>query len=60
MLIMKCDDTLCNMKVDAIERQDDVVFAYRKKDGEITASEFCGMFSLGSIDFLYVTNERET
>ena len=57
---MKCDDTLCNMKVDAIERQDDVVFAYRKKDGEITASEFCGMFSLGSIDFLYVTNERET
>jgi hypothetical protein len=55
---MKCNDTICNLKVDAIERQDDVVFAYRKRDGEITASDFCGMFSLGSVDFLYITDER--
>ena len=58
-LIMKCGDTVANLKVDAIEKQDDVVFAYKNPSGSIAATEFVGMFDLGSVDFLYVTEERE-
>ena len=57
-LIMKCSDKMCNIKVDAIEKVDDVVFAYKEPIGGIAATEFVGCFSLGSVDFLYVTDER--
>lgn len=59
-LIMKCKDTICNIKVDAIEKQEDVVFAYKRPKGSMTATEFVGCFDLGSMDFLYVTDERAT
>ena len=57
-LIMKCRDQFCNIKVDAIEKNDDVIFAYKKPQGSMTATEFVGMFDLGSVDFLYVTDEK--
>ena len=57
-LVMKCKETYCNIKVDSIEKQEDVVFAYRKPPGSMTATEFVGVFDLGSVDFLYVTDER--
>lgn len=59
-LIAKCKDTICNIKVDAIDKQEDVVFAYRKPQNSMTATEFVGCFDLGSMDFLYVTDERAT
>ena len=57
-LIMKCQDRVCNIKVDAIEKVEDVVFAYKKPQGSMAATQFVGCFSLGSLDFLYVTEER--
>lgn len=57
-LIMKCKDTYCNIRVDAIEKQEDVVFAYKCPQGSMTATEFVGVFDLGSVDFLYVTDEK--
>ncbi len=57
-LIMKCKDTICNIRVDAIEKQEDVVFAYKCPAGSMTATEFVGVFDLGSVDFLYVTDEK--
>ena len=55
---MKCRDTICNIKVDAIEKQEDVIFAYKCPPGSMTATEFVGVFDLGSVDFLYVTEEK--
>ena len=49
-LLMKCKDTVCNIKVDFIEKREDVVFAYRRPSGSMTATEFVGMFDLGSVD----------
>jgi hypothetical protein len=57
-LIMKSKDAFCNIKVDAIEKVEDVVFAYKKPHGSIAATEFVGCFDLGSADFLYVTDEK--
>ena len=57
-LIMRCRDTYCNVKVDAIDKQDSVVFAYRCPPDSMVATEFVGVFDLGSVDFLYVTEER--
>ena len=57
-LIMKCKDTTANIKVDAVEKQDDVIFAFKCPPGSMAATEFVGMFDLGSVDFLYVTDER--
>ena len=57
-LIMKSGETFCNIKVDAIDKQGDVVFAYKCADGGMAATEFVGVFDLGSVDFLYVTEER--
>lgn len=57
-LIMKCKDTVCNIKVDAVEKQDCVVFAYKCPPGSLAATEFVGVFDLGSVDFLYVTEEK--
>ena len=50
-LIMKCKDTVANIKVDAIEKHDDVIFAYKRPQGSVAATEFVGMFDLGSVDF---------
>lgn len=55
---MKSGETTCNIRVDAVERQEDVLFAYRKLAGELIATEFVGMFDLGSVDFLYLTEEK--
>ena len=57
-LIMKCKDTLANIKVDKVERMGDVVFAYKIPRGGMTETEFVGVFDLGSVDFLYVTEEK--
>ena len=57
-LIMKCKDIVCNIKVDAVDKQGDVVFAYKCPLGSMAATEFVGVFDLGSMDFLYVTDER--
>lgn len=58
-LVMRSGDITANLSVDAIERVGDVIYAYRRKDGAIEASEFAGMFDLGSVDFIYTTPERE-
>jgi hypothetical protein len=58
-LVMKCKDTVCNIKVDAVEKQGDVIFAYKAPQGSMAATEFVGCFDLGSVDFLYVTDERK-
>ena len=58
-LVMKCSEMICNIKVDAIEKQEDVIFAYKKPPGSMAATEFVGCFSLGSMDFLYVTDEKQ-
>ena len=57
-LIMKSRETICNIKVDAVEKQGDVVFAYKKPNGGMAATEFVGCFDLGSVDFLYMTEEK--
>ena len=56
-LIAKCKDTICNIRVDDIERGEDVVFAYRIPEGSTAATKFVGCFDLGSMDFLYITEE---
>lgn len=48
----------CNLKVDKIEKQDDVVFAYRCPNGGMAATEFVGVFDLGSVDFLFINDEK--
>ena len=58
-LVMKCKDQYCNIRVDSIEKVDDVVFAYKRPQGSMAATEFVGCFDLGSVDFLYVTEEKE-
>ena len=57
---MKCKDAVCNIRVDAIDKQGDVIFAYRKANGSLTANEFAGCFDLGSVDYLYITEEKGT
>ena len=57
-LVMRSKDINLVVKVDSVEKQGDVVYAYKKAPGSITADEFVGMFDLGSMDFLYVTDER--
>ena len=58
-LVMRHKDLTCIMRVDGIEKQGDVIFAYRKAPDSMTADVFVGMFDLGSVDFLYLTEERE-
>lgn len=57
-LIMKSGDRFANLRVDAVEKEDDVIFAYKCPVGSLAATEFVGCFDLGSMDFLYVTEER--
>ena len=59
-LVMKSKDIVCKMPIDAYEvKEGDMVYAYRKAPGALTADEFAGCFDLGSVDFLYLTEERE-
>lgn len=57
-IVMRSKDITCIMPVDGIAKQGDVIFAYRKAPDSMTADVFVGMFDLGSVDFLYVTEER--
>lgn len=50
-LIVRSNDWWCNLLVTRIDKIDDVVFAYRN-------DEFVGMFSLGSIDALYLSEKE--
>ena len=56
-LMAKCKDMVCNIRVDSIEKQEDVVFAYRIPADGIAPTEFVGCFDLGSMDYLYITEE---
>lgn len=59
-LIAKCEDNVINIRVDALEiREGDTAFAFRKASNALTATEFVGMFDLGSMDYLYLSEERE-
>lgn len=62
-LIMKCKDTVANIKVDEVERKGDVIFAYRTQTftdpSLMPKTEFAGMFDLGVMDFIYVTEEKQ-
>ena len=51
-LIVKQGDWYANIPVDKIERDDNLIFAYKDK-------AFCGMFDLGSVDMLYTTEENK-
>lgn len=58
-LVMKSGDLIANLKIDQIERVGDVIFAYRNskiRPAELTPSEFVGMFDLGSVEFLYISD----
>lgn len=66
-LVMKSGDVIANLRVDAVERVGDVIYAYRNStpiyaNGERisgTEGEFAGMFDLGAVDFIYTTPERD-
>ena len=58
-LVMKCKDTVANIKCDFVEKSGDVIFAYKNPQGSMAATEFVGMFDLGAMDFIYVTEEKE-
>ena len=49
----------CNLKVDKIEKRDDVVFAYRCPPDSMVATEFVGVFDLAAVDFLYINDEKQ-
>ena len=51
-LVVRWKDAHCNMPVTHIIRVGDVVEAYRGED-------FVGMFDLGSVDALYITDKYE-
>lgn len=57
-VVAKCDDKHINIQADAVELRDDVLFAYRKHGTELTATDFAGAFSLGSMDYIYTTEEK--
>lgn len=50
-LIVRGKDWYCNIPVTRIERVEDVVYTYL--DGDFT-----GMFDLGTVDALYITEDR--
>lgn len=59
-LIMRSGDVTANLRVDAVERVDDVLYAYRNPaavPGKLVPMEFAGMFDLGAVDFIYTTPE---
>lgn len=55
-LVGKCKEAVVNIKVDDVEVVDNcTVFAWKAgKEGR----EFAGMFDLGAMDYIYVTEER--
>lgn len=50
-LIVRWRDGHCNLPITHIKREGDIVEAYRDK-------EFVGMFDLGSVDALYITEKE--
>lgn len=52
----KCGEQLCVIRCDEVVLDEDCVFAYRTVDGNV---EFCGMWSLGCCDYVYVTEARD-
>lgn len=52
LIVKFIDGEFCNMRVTRIERTESIVFAY---DGEV----FIGMFDLGCVYCLYVTEGKE-
>ena len=52
LIVKFSDGEFCNMRVTRIERTESIVFAY---DGE----DFIGMFDLGCVNCLYVTEGKE-
>lgn len=50
-LVVKWRDSHCNLPITSIKRVGDVVEAYR-------GNEFIGMFDLGSVDALYITEKE--
>ena len=52
LVVKFIDGDYCNMRVSRIEKIDSVVFAY---DGE----NFIGMFDLGTVACLYISEGRE-
>lgn len=57
-IVARCDNNYINIKADAVELREDTLWAFRKRDGELTANEFAGMWSLGSVDYIYTTEEK--
>lgn len=57
-LIAKSNDSNVNIAVDEIERQEDIVYAYRREAGSLTANTLVGIFSIGSLDYLYLSTEK--
>ena len=55
-LVMKSGDAYCNIAADVVEKVEDVVYAYNHTPNGNLA--FVGMFSLGSVDFLYLTGYK--
>ena len=51
-LVVRWRDAHCNIAITHIVREGDVVMAYQDK-------EFVGLFDLGSVDALYVTDREE-
>lgn len=50
--IVRARDWYCNIPIMRIERDGSVVYAY-------LGDKFAGMFDLGSVDVLYITETRE-
>lgn len=59
-LIAKSKENTINIRVDSIEvKEGEIVFAYRTPKDGIAPTEFVGMFDLGSMDYLYISEARE-
>ena len=55
-IVMKSGDAYCNIAADVVEKVDDVVYAYNHTPNGNLA--FVGMFSLGSVDYIYTTESK--
>ena len=64
-LVVKFRDGYTNIEADRLEREDDVVYAYRMVAVPVSESLFVedkilvGVFDLGTIDYLYLSEKKE-
>ena len=67
-LVVKFRDGYTNIVADRLEREDDVVYAYRMVDVPVSDSGNCfliqdkvlaGVFDLGSIEYMYLSEKKE-